>query len=1549
MKRTENADIDLSALQQELWLRQIMQPDTAITIAQYLDIEGEFEISLLERALLLSAEEFGSFRMSLRFPGADQDPDAAPRVVLGEHATYRFEVVDLAAEDDPATAAQSFMRARVVAGLDVRGTDVVDMVVLRLGAQRWFWFMQAHHIALDGYAGMTVATRVAEIYRRIAAGEEVTTTRRDDLRVLLESEQTYAGTAAQERDRRYWQDRAADIRTAVSALPIPGDTTPDPLASVATAEFSAAVLPTRADAERSGAARLLSTESTLVSAVGLYLAALSGEPAFRFSVPVTARLSPTAKKSSGATSNVLPVLVQRDPVATVSEAFGAVETELFSGLMHQRLRAAEILSQLGIEDGGFGSVYGPIVNVLLVDSALDLGMARGEFNILTTGPVGGLSVVVTYCDHRNSVRLVLEANSSVVAAADLQGLADGCADFIVRLLKSVVTTPDRPMSELLPLSSEQWRQVVLGWNDTTREVPPRTLPELIGAQIERVPESVAIEYAGGRLTYGELDDASNRLARLLIARGIGPESFVALLLPRSDRLIVAMLAVLKAGGAYLPVDPEYPVDRIGFMLTDAAPRLALTDIGTARLGAGTGVEAIVLDAPEVISELAAASSVPLGAVDLRAPLDPDHPAYVIYTSGSTGVPKGVVITHGNIVNNLVWARNTLGDGFFERALAATSVSFDMSSFEIWGPLTTGGRAHLVPNILALGDGTTEDLEFTFVNAVPSAFGQLGERGPRARRIGNFVFAGEALPRALADDVLRRAPGARIVNAYGPTEAFIDTAAVITQPLVGAPVTIGAPVWNTRTYVLDTALRPVPPGVVGELYIGGAQVARGYLGRAALTAARFVADPFGTGGRLYRTGDLVRWNTSGELEYLGRGDDQVKIRGVRIELGEVEAALGACSGVARAVVAVRADGDGARRLVGYVLAESGVVLDGARLRTELSGVLPGHMVPAVVLPLDLLPLTPNGKVDRRALPDPDFGALVSARAPRTAHEELLCDLFAEILGLARVGIDDSFFDLGGQSLLGARLIGRVRSVLGVALTVRDLFDAPTVVALAARLGAGARATGWPALTPTVRRDPVPLSFGQNRLWVLNRLETDSAAYNLPIVLRLRGALDAESLERALLDLVGRHESLRSVFPESDGTPRQQVVSLPELVGWWEFATERLPADRIEAWVADFAARGFDLTRELPVRLGAAEVSPSAESGTGTREFVLVAVLHHIAADGWSMAPFARDLTTALAARLAGTAPDWHELPVQYPDFALWQRQVLGSGHDSGSEMFRQLAYWRNALADLPVESVLPTDRLRPATPSYRGAEVSIELTAPVHRELLALARSRGTTAFMVLHAAVSVLLSKLGAGADVVVGTPIAGRGDAALDDLVGFFLNMLVLRTDLSGDPSFDELLARTRVVDLAAYEHSDVPFELLVETLNPERSLHRHPLFQTMLVLQNNAEPELSLPGVDIAVEPVRAHTTKLDLEFDLTERFDADRSCRGITGVLRYSSDLFDAQTAELLAARLVRVVEAVIAAPDTPLSRVSLLSAVERHRVLEVWNDTRRPVVGGLLPEL
>ncbi|WP_341849580.1 amino acid adenylation domain-containing protein, partial [Actinomadura rifamycini] len=1125
-------------------------------------------------------------------------------------------------------------------------------------------------------------------------------------------------------------------------------------------------------------------------------------------------------------------------------------------------------------------------------------------------------------------------------AADLfdEPTARALARRLARVLEQIAADSRVRLDRIEVLSAAERHRALEEWNDTARPGADGTLPELFEAQAARTPDAVAVEFEDDAWTYAELDARANRLARELIARGVGPECAVGVLLNRSADLAAVLLGVAKAGAAWVPIDPGYPPERIALILDDAAPALVVCTHATAPL-VDRPARLVLDDAAVAASAAARPAAAPVDA-DRTAPLRPDHPAYVVYTSGSTGRPKGVVVTHRG-VGSLAGAqieRFAVAPG--SRVLQFAALGFDAAFSELCMALLSGATLVLagpdgMPPRRGLGD-TVEALGVTHVTVPPSV--PAGEE-ELPERLATLVVAGEACPPELVE---RFAGGRRFVNAYGPTETTVCAAMSPplspSAPTTGGAVPIGRPVWNSRVFVLDDRLRPVAPGVAGDLYVAGASLARGYAGRPVPTAERFVACPFG-GGRMYRTGDLARWTPGGDLVFAGRADAQVKIRGFRVEPAEVEAVLTAHDRVARAVVVAREDA-GVRRLVAYVVGDA----ERAALRELAAAKLPDHMVPAAFVTVDAIPVTANGKVDRAALPAPDFGGGSAGRGPATATEEVLCAVFADVLGVPSAGTEDSFFELGGDSLLAMRLIARVRSVLGVEVSIRDLFGSPTVAGLA-RLADEARGAGVRApLAARERPEVVPLSYAQQRMWFLNRLEEAGAGagYTVPLVMRLSGRVDVAALEAAFGDVADRHESLRTIFPDVDGVPHQRIVDGPG--GRPPLVVEDIGEEDAAPAAARETGRGFDLTRDLPWRTRLLALTPT--------ESVLVITAHHIAVDGGSMAVLARDLREAYTARVRDEAPAWEPLPVQYADYALWQRDVLGDLDDPESLIASQFRYWRDALAGAPEDLALPTDRPRPAEASFRGGAVPVEVGVDVHARLVDLARRNGVTMFMVAQAAVALLLTKVGAGPDVPIGTAVAGRGDARLEDLAGFFVNTLVLRTDVGGDPSFTELLGRVRETDLAAFAHQDVPFERLVEDLNPVRSLARHPLFQVMLSFLGapREQDHWDLPGLRVSPPPPdETVTARFDLSIDLAEYRNAEGVPAGFGGEIQYAADLFDEPTVRALSERLVRVLEQVAADPDVRVSGLDVLSVDQRRLVVEGWNATACAVPGGSLVEL
>ena len=1097
------------------------------------------------------------------------------------------------------------------------------------------------------------------------------------------------------------------------------------------------------------------------------------------------------------------------------------------------------------------------------------------------------------------------------------------------LLERVVENEHRHISEI-PILTDEEKSQLKQFNETEQEVAPSSyLHHFFEAQVEKTPDAIALVYGTGNLSYQELNRRANRLAHYLQTLSIGPETRVALLLERSPELIVSMLAVLKAGGAYLPLDLAYPAERLAFMIDDTRASVLICRDESVTAVPKHSARVVNLDLESRLIEEQSSDN-PVSGVG------PENLSHVIYTSGSTGKPKGVAIEHRSVISFLQWAGNTFSPEELAGTCASTSICFDLSVFEIFAPLSCGGAVVLVADALHLAVPTAAE-RVTLVNTVPSAMVEL----LRLQAVGEGVLrvnlAGETLKRSLVQDIYSQTNVELVRNLYGPTEyTTYSTAENVERECDGEPG-IGRPIANTQTHILDQAMALTPMGVAGEIFIGGHGLARGYLNRPDLTADRFLPDSLSgkLGSRLYRTGDLGKFLDDGRIEYQGRKDHQVKIRGYRIELGEIEAALEQHAGIREAVVVVSGEA-GEQRLVAYVVSALESIDRQScetELRRSLHERLPAYMVPSVFVFLDRLPLTANGKVDRRALPapercrqEPKEGVLEA----RTVTEQLLAQIWSEVLKVEPIGIHDNFFELGGHSLLATQVVSRIRAAFQTELPLRSLFEMPTIESLA-KVVETQTDTAITMPVDRVSRDmALPLSFAQQRLWFLGQLNPNNSAYNLSMALRLEGRLNARALAESLNEIVGRHEVLRTNFVADDGPPRQ-VIEPGASAHLVTIDLSRLPAGVREEEAHDLFAletqRPFSLSESRLLRLMLLKLEDD--------KHWLLLVAHHIIADGWSVGIFTRELTQLYRAFSQGEVSPLSECAIQYADFATWQRNWL-----TGQRLASELGYWKEQLAGAPALLELPTDHPRPAVQTFRGADVPFSLSSTLTNSLKALCRTHAITPFMALTAAFALLLARYSRQSDVSIGTPVAGRTRLETEDLIGLFVNTLVLRTRFSNEMTLQDLLAQVREVTLQADAHQNLPFEKLVDELQPERTLSYTPLFQAMFVLQNAPAEGLEIHGLSLSRIDTEAETAQFDLTMHIEER------AGEFTGRLNYNTDLFERETIERMTRHFQQLLGEMIRDTEQQVAAVRMLNAAEREQLVVEWNQRRQYEVAGSL---
>ncbi|VAZ86277.1 Dimodular nonribosomal peptide synthase [Mycobacterium persicum] len=1442
-------------------------------------IGGVVEPSLIERAVRQAVAECEPLRAGIF------EVDGHVYQKLADYPAAAVPFFDLSSSRDPVQ--ETYQLASSMQRQPMAWTGpLFRFALFRTSPNQFYLFVCLHHIVVDGFSSVMFVSRIATIYSAIVSGLAAPECSFGTLRDLVSTELAYEASRRYREDLRFWKENLPPHRGPVNYRYVDaGDGDDDYFASAPVALDAQAVQRIDDLSQTLGVSR----RSVIAVVCGLLVQSWDHSgPEVVLDFPVARRTSERLKTIPGMLAGVVPLRLTTPPTSSVGELCIQADSQIRQVVRHQRF-PVQTLS---------GPLRGVALNFFPSTTVPQFGNAPASLVYTNFGRGDRFGLFFMNEDNR----LFLSTAGPGAPSADFEGAA--LAARLARLFTFITADPGRRLSSIDLLDQCADRHIH-AWSNraalTIPAAPSPSIPALFAAQAARTADAVAVTSADCVLTYRQLDTASNRLASRLADRGIGPGDVVAVLLPRSGRAIVAILAVLKVGAAYLPIDPDHPRSRIAFLLGDTAPLAVLTTGDLTALVDGHDVALIDVDAPAI------------AAADTPPAPDADEIAYVLYTSGTTGTPKGVAITHRNIVQLVTSA--PLSAQAEPTVTQCHSYAFDFSVWEVWSALLHGGRLLVVGEDVTISPNDFHALlvaeNVTVLTQTPSAVAALSTDGLSGTTL---VVGGEPCTAEVVD---RWAPDRVMVNAYGPTESGVCVS--ISTPLTaGSGVApIGRPLPGTALFVLDPWLRQVPTGVVGEIYVAGSQVGLGYWRRPGLTASRFVACPFGgtaaTGIRMYRTGDLACWGADGQLHYKGRSDEQVKIRGYRIEPAEIATVLAQSPGVEHAVVIAREDRVGEKRLVGYITGAA----DPNVVRAGLKDRLPHYMVPAAIVTLGQLPVTVNGKLDVAALPIPDYTA-DRYQAPTTPVAEIVAGIYAGVLGMERVGADQSFFDLGGDSLLAMRVVAAVNTTVGADLSVRVLFDAPTVAELTPHIRAGSAASL--PLVAVERPEKVPLSLAQHRMWTVIQSQGPSAVFNIPWVSELHGPLNAEALRQALADVVSRHEPLRTVYPAVDGIPHQVVLPVEHARLCWEVvdATAWTP-DRLRDVVAAQARHHFDIAAEMPLRTRLYRVADD--------QHVLVLVLHHIAADGWSLAPLTADLGLAYRSRCAGQIPSWEPLPIQYIDFALWQRAYLGDPQDPDSRIAADLRYWAKALAGMPPPLDLSPGHPGATSHDNRGDTVAVQWPAALHRQITQVAREHRATSFMVVQAGLTALLALLTGRDDIVMGIVVAGRGHPRLDDLVGIFVNIMLLRTEVTGDLDFAHLLDQVRTRGLEAFDHQDMPYGVLVERINAARSAPAGGLTHVVLAWQNNKPAELVLGELDVTPVSVHTKTARMNFLLSLTEQFTDTGEPAGISGVVEYRTAAFSPAVIETVIEQLEMLLTLVTAHPQRPLSSITELDLASR----------------------
>jgi amino acid adenylation domain-containing protein len=1513
VKTIEDA-YSLSSLQQGILFHSLYAPSSGVYVEQIsFDLCGTLNVSAFTQAWQQVIDRHSILRTAFVWEKLKK-----PLQVVGRHVKLPWEEHNWqgVCPIEQQERLKNLLQADRKQGFELSKAPLMRLTLIQLTEATYHLIWSHHHLLLDGWSTQLIFKEVIAYYEAFCQGQQLSLERpcpyRDYIAWLQQQDLSQAEV--------FWREK---LKGFTAPTPLRVDEVyrklPDQKEDYDKQEIRLSAITTAA-LQSLGQQQHLTLNTLVQGAWALLLSCYSGEEDVVFGATVSGRSSALAKVESmvGLFINTLPIRVQvasEESLLTWLQQLQAQQTEA---------RQYEYSPLVDIQGWSEVPRDMPLFESIVVFENYPVEAHHRE-------RVADLEIDNVRAFEKTSYPLTVVAlpGSELV----LKILYDCCRfdtatitrmlGHLKTLLEGMVANPKQRLCELSLLTEGERQQLLEAWNETQAEYPQdRCLHQLFEAQVELTSDAIAAIFEDQQLTYQELNQRANQLAHHLQKLGVKPEVLVGICVERSLEMVVGLLGILKAGGAYVPLDPAYPKERLAFMLTDSQTPVLLTQQKLLAVLPEHQAHVICLDTDWGVT-LRENEENPLSGVKS------ENLAYVIYTSGSTGKPKGTMIPHQGIVNYLSWCTKAYAVADGCGAPVHSSIGFDATITSLFSPLLVGQKVVLLPEEQEIEELSTllcSQSNFSLIKITPAHLEMLSQLLPSSKRADQtraLIIGGEAL---LGKSLLfwrNNAPNTKLINEYGPTETVVGCCVyeVSTQTSLSGTIPIGRPIANTKLYILDQHLQPVPIGVPGELHIDSAGLARGYLNRPNLTQEKFIPNPFQPGAKLYRTGDLVRYLPDGNIEFLGRIDHQVKVRGFRIELGEIEAALAQYPGVQQAVVLAREDSPKLQRLVAYVvLNEQFTNLKSSELRDFLKKQLPGYMVPSAFVLLSALPLTPNGKADRRALPAPEATTLEGETvfvAPRTPVEEVLTNLWAEVLNLERVGIHDNFFELGGHSLLATQLISRIRDAFQVELPLRCLFESPTVAELSQCIEATHQTElerQAPPLVPVSRSEELPLSFAQARLWFLDRIAPGNYAYNISAAVRLTGVLNVAALQQSFNEIVRRHEALRTTFAMGNDQPIQVIapsMTLPlPIVDLCELPEAEQQAE-IQQLAVEEAQRPFDLERDPLLRATLLQL--------GETEHIVLLTMHHIVSDGWSMGVLVREVAALYEAFSCGKPSLLPELPIQYADFAVWQRQWL-----QGEVLEAQLSYWKQHLGGSSPLLKLPTDRSRPEVQTFlRGATTHFVLPKDLSDVIAALSRKEGVTLFMTLLAAFQTLLHRYTNQDDIVVGTDVANRNRSEVEPLIGFFVNLLVLRTDLSGNPSFRELLRRVREVTLGAYAHQDLPFAKLVEALGTERNLNHTPLFQVLFVLQNAPMPSLELSGLTLTPIEVETGTAKFDLALFVEE------TEQGLIGTWNYSTDLFDASTIARMSGYLETLLNSIIAQPDTPIKALEMLSETEKQK--------------------